>query len=78
MLKANGTELSDESADFCLYFVGHVMSPAFGRVLNFCWNSRCRYNLLPAPGTTHYQHLVLPVTCTWYYLLPAPGTNCYL
>ena len=32
MLKANGTELIDESADVCLHFSGHVTSPAFGRV----------------------------------------------
>ena len=30
MLKTNGTELIDESADVCLHFSGHVMSPAFG------------------------------------------------
>ena len=41
MLKTNGTELIDESADVCLHFSGHVTSPALGRVLSFCWNSRC-------------------------------------
>ena len=35
MLKTNGTELIDESADVCLHFSGHVMSAAFGRVLKF-------------------------------------------
>ena len=35
MLKTNGTELIDESADVCLHFSGHVTSPAFGRVLSF-------------------------------------------
>ena len=35
MLKTNGTELIDESADICLHFSGHVTSPAFGRVLSF-------------------------------------------
>ena len=43
--KTNGTELIDESADVCLHFSGHVTSPAFGRVLSFCWNSRCVYFL---------------------------------
>ena len=46
MLKTNGTELIDESADVCLHFSGHVTSPAFGRVLNFCWNSRWAYFLV--------------------------------
>ena len=41
MLKTNGTELIDDSADVCLHFSGHVTSPAFGRVLSFCWNPRC-------------------------------------
>ena len=41
MLKTNGTELIDESADVCLHISGHVTSPAIGRVLSFCWNSRC-------------------------------------
>ena len=42
MLKTNGTELIDESADVCLHFSGHVTSPAFGRVLSFCWNFALR------------------------------------
>ena len=47
MLKTNKTELIDESADVCesakisLHFSGDVTSPAFGKVLCFCWNSRC-------------------------------------
>ena len=41
IFKTNGTELIDESADVCLHFSGHVTSPAFGRVLSFCLNSRC-------------------------------------
>ena len=41
LIKTNGTELIDESADVCLHFSGHVTSPAFGRVQSFCWNSRC-------------------------------------
>ena len=41
MLKRNGTELIDESANVCSHFSGHVTSPAFGKVLSFCWNSRC-------------------------------------
>ena len=45
MLKTNGTELIDESADVCLQFSGQVTSPAFRRVLSFCWNSRCAYFL---------------------------------
>ena len=45
MLKTNGTEHIDKSADVCLHFSGHVTSPAFGRVLSFCWNSRCAYFL---------------------------------
>ena len=45
MLKTNGTELIDESADVRLHFSGHVTSLAFGRVLSFCWNSRCAYFL---------------------------------
>ena len=32
MLKTNGTELIDESADVCLHLPGHVTAPAFGRV----------------------------------------------
>ena len=44
IFKTNGTEL-DESADVCLHFSGHVTSPAFQRVLSFCWNSRCMYFL---------------------------------
>ena len=35
MLKTNGTELIDESANGCLHFSGRVTSPAFGRVLSF-------------------------------------------
>ena len=35
MLKTNGTELIDESADVCLHFSGHVTSQAFERVLSF-------------------------------------------
>ena len=35
MLKTNGTELIDESADVCLHFSGHVTSPACVRVLSF-------------------------------------------
>ena len=31
MLKTNGTELIDESADVCLHFSGHVTSPVFLR-----------------------------------------------
>ena len=45
MLRTNETELIDESADVCLHFSGHVTSPAFERVLSFCWNSRCAYFL---------------------------------
>ena len=45
MLKTNGTELIDESADVCLHFSGHMTAPAFGRVLSYCWNSRCAYFL---------------------------------
>ena len=45
MLKTNGTELIGESADVCLHFSGHVTSPAFERVLSFCWNSHCVYFL---------------------------------
>ena len=45
MLKTNGTELIEESADVCLHFSGFVMSPAIGRVLSFSWNSRCTYFL---------------------------------
>ena len=36
ILKTNGTELIDESADACLHFSGHVTSQAFERVLSFC------------------------------------------
>ena len=47
MLKTNGTELIDESAYVCLHFSGHVASPAFGRVLSFCWNSHCHTSFSP-------------------------------
>ena len=45
ILKTNGTELIDESANVCLHFSGHVTSQAFERVLSFCWSSRCLYFL---------------------------------
>ena len=35
MLKTNGTELIDESADVCLHLSGHVTSQAFESVLSF-------------------------------------------
>ena len=56
MLKTNGTELIDESADVCLHFSGHVTSPAFGRALSFCWNSRCVFSPFTLLPTTQFAY----------------------